>query len=102
MKSAEIVLPFRFVGLLIVGTVSPKRLSINRKMVLFFVKWCFSFSAYSGKCIHFAMQLCLKTFCYYDFVNKESHPCRLGMFLESVHVVMFGELSELFLVPVHS
>lgn len=69
-------------------------------MFLFFVKWRFSFTAYSGKGINFAMQLCLKTFLYYDFVNKESHPSHLGMFLESVHVLMFGELSELFLVPI--
>lgn len=42
----------------------------------------------------------LKTFFYYDFVNKESHPSHLGMLLESMRVLMPGELSELFLVPV--
>jgi len=42
----------------------------------------------------------LKTFLYYDFVNKESHHSWLRMLLESVCVLVFGELSELFLVPV--
>lgn len=42
----------------------------------------------------------LKSFLYCDFVNKKSHPYRLGVLLESVHVLMRGKLSKLFFVPV--